>query len=235
MLLGARARQDAALRLEDVMGGFARAEREALADALLEAGPQGPTLCAGWTAADLAAHLVIRDARPDAALGIILRPAARWTARVQTAVRDRTPFAQLVERVRTGPPIWSPLRIGPLDAAANTQEFFIHHEDVRRGGPRWEPRKLDELFADELWTHLRRSARFSFRPAPVGVTLVCTAAPGQPRRTVVAKPATPQMVTVTGEVGELLLFAAGRKDAARVEVTGDGAAVAGLRNAKLGV
>ena len=36
------------------------------------AGPEAPTLCAGWTTRDLAAHLVVREARPDAAAGIVL-------------------------------------------------------------------------------------------------------------------------------------------------------------------
>ncbi len=31
-------------------------ERQVLADALLEAGPEASTLCEGWTAHDLAAH-----------------------------------------------------------------------------------------------------------------------------------------------------------------------------------
>ena len=217
------------------MGGYARTERAALADALIEAGPHAPTLCGGWTAADLAAHLVIRESRPDAAVGIVARPAARWTARVQTALRDRTPYPRVVDRLRAGPPPWSPFRVGSLDEAANTVEFFVHHEDLRRAAEGWEPRRLDEEFSEVLWSRLRRSARLMFRASPVGVTLVCTAAGGGPLRTVLAKAATPQMVTVTGEAQELLLFAFGRKDAARVESAGDESAVARLRGAKLGM
>jgi len=43
------------------------------------------------------------------------------------------------------------------------------------------------------------------------------------------------MVTVSGPAGELLMFAHGRKQAARVELTGDDAAILKLRNAKLGL
>jgi uncharacterized protein (TIGR03083 family) len=37
-----------------------RKERQALCDTLTELGPDAPTLCEGWTTADLAAHLMVR-------------------------------------------------------------------------------------------------------------------------------------------------------------------------------
>src|SRR5690349_11008507 len=51
---------------------FARTERAALCDLLVTVGPDAPTLCEGWTTRDLAAHLAVRDRRPDAAAGIVL-------------------------------------------------------------------------------------------------------------------------------------------------------------------
>ena len=45
-------------------------ERRRFADALLEVGPDAPTLCDGWSTRDLAAHVVLRDRRPDAAGGL---------------------------------------------------------------------------------------------------------------------------------------------------------------------
>ncbi|MGH3416538.1 MAG: TIGR03085 family metal-binding protein [Actinocrinis sp.] len=216
------------------MGGFARVEREALADTLVRVGPDAPTLCTGWTAADLAAHLVIREGRPIASMGIVVKPLAGLTRRVQTVTRERTPFETLVERVRKGPPPWSAFKIGPLDTAGNTIEYFVHHEDLRRAAGDG-PRELDPAQSDDLWNRLRRQAKLTFRSVPVGVTLVRAERGDSPRQTVVAKAATPLMVTVTGSAGELVLFAAGRKDAARVELTGDDAAVARLRAAKLGI
>ncbi len=53
----------------------ARAERAALADLMLEVGPDSPTLCGDWTTRDLAAHLVLRERRPEAA-GLVV-PALR--------------------------------------------------------------------------------------------------------------------------------------------------------------
>jgi uncharacterized protein (TIGR03085 family) len=216
------------------MGGFAAVERHALADTLIRVGPDAPTLCTGWSAADLAAHLVIREGRPLAMLWIVVKPLAPLTKRTQDATKQHTPFATLVERIRQGPPVWSPFRLGPLDTSMNTFEYFVHHEDLRRAvGDR--PRYLDPAQSDDLWNRLRRQARMMFRSVPVGVTLVRTENDGGARRTVVAKHATPLMVTVSGPAAELVLFAHGRKDAARVELSGDDAAVERLRAAKLGI
>ena len=43
---------------------WAQSERHALCDLMDEVGPDAPTLCGGWTAAHLAAHLVVRERRP---------------------------------------------------------------------------------------------------------------------------------------------------------------------------
>ncbi len=51
-------------------------ERAALCDTLDKYGPDAPTLCVGWTTLDLAAHLVAREARSDAALGLVVPPLA---------------------------------------------------------------------------------------------------------------------------------------------------------------
>ncbi|HBA95165.1 MAG TPA: TIGR03085 family protein, partial [Acidimicrobiaceae bacterium] len=51
---------------------LAQAERAALCDLLLDVGPEAPTLCEGWTAAHMAAHLVLRERRPDVGLGLVL-------------------------------------------------------------------------------------------------------------------------------------------------------------------
>ena len=226
------------------MTSYAQTERHALADALIAAGPDAPTLCEGWTAADLAAHLVIRENRPDAAVGIMFKPTARWTERVQEGYRDRRPFAALVDQIRNGPPVWSPAKVERVDQLMNMIEYYVPHEDLLRGpdkdlpeGRRPDPpRALDPEFEAQLWHRLRGSAKLMFRKAPVGVTLVRTSTDkSAPRATVVAKPANPQMVTVAGPAGELVLFAFGRIGAAQVELTGEDSAVAQLRGAKLGI
>jgi uncharacterized protein (TIGR03085 family) len=213
------------------MTGFAAQERQELADLLAEVGPDAPTLCTGWRTSDLVSHLVLREGRPDAAAGIVAKPLAGWTKKVQDSTRARVPYPELVERFRSGPPAWSPTRLESVGDAANTIEFFVHLEDVRRATPDWKPREITPELDEELWKKLRGSVKLLFRKVPVGVTLV--RAPQQ--QTVVAKAATPQMVTVTGTAGELTMFCNGRKDAAKVELHGDAAAIERLRQTPLGV
>jgi uncharacterized protein (TIGR03083 family) len=40
---------------------YAKRERVLFADLLARVGPDEPTLCAGWTTRDLAAHIVVRE------------------------------------------------------------------------------------------------------------------------------------------------------------------------------
>jgi uncharacterized protein (TIGR03085 family) len=210
-----------------VAAGNAQQERRALADLFLQLGPDAPTLCEGWRTADLAAHLVARERRPDAALGIVFAPLAGHTERVQRAVRDGRSWPDLVALVRDGPP-W-PFRLGPVDAAMNTAELFVHHEDVRRARPGWEPRASGESLERALWSRVRLMARAARRAAPPGLVLV---SPGFGR--VEVRPGTPQ-VAATGAPGELLLLLFGRQEAARVALDGEPAAVEQVRTAPFGV
>ena len=52
--------------------------------------PDAPTLCEGWKTRDLAAHLVVRERRPDATLGIAVPFLADYTAKVQNKVAQST-------------------------------------------------------------------------------------------------------------------------------------------------
>jgi hypothetical protein len=88
----------------DQQVSYSREERLALCALLDETGPDAPTLCEGWTTGDLAAHLVLREHRPDAAAGVVGGPLAGYTARVQQRIKARTPFPELVRIIRSGPP-----------------------------------------------------------------------------------------------------------------------------------
>jgi uncharacterized protein (TIGR03085 family) len=210
------------------MPRYARVERDALADALLAAGPDAPTLCRGWTAADLAAHVVVRDRRPDSAPGLMIEAFAGHTDRVRRGYRDGHPYPELVGMVRRGPR-FSPVNLAALDEATNTVEFFVHTEDVRRGGTGWQPRPLDPGLGQALWRRLPGLARLNLRriPAPVRVE-----APGYGSFTVGA--GTPA-ATITGDPVELVLFLFGRQRAARVDVSGDAELAGRLTGARFGV
>ena len=206
---------------------MARLERAALCDLFLDLGPDQPTLCEGWTTRDLAAHLVTRERRPDAAIGILVKPLRGHTERIRSATA-RLPYADLVAALRR-PPFWSMSGFGPLDRATNTLEFFIHHEDVRRAQPDWAPRQLDGRTTRALWQAVRGVARLNLRRFQAPVELV---APGQGQARVgTGEPA----VRLSADPGELVLFLSGRQRAARVELTGPEELTAKLRTAKLGL
>ncbi|MFI1967689.1 TIGR03085 family protein [Streptomyces cinnamoneus] len=210
------------------MSTHAQRERLLLADLLETVGPDAPTLCEGWRARDLAAHVVVRERRSDAAAGVVFKPLAARLERVQAEFAAK-PYEELVRLVRTGPPRLSPFALKQVDEAANTVEFYVHTEDVRRAQPEWTPREIDPVFADALWSRLERSARLLGRRAPVG--LVLRRPDG---RTAVARKGVP-VVTVTGEPGELTLFAFGRTATARVDLDGEDTAIAKLKAGELGI
>jgi uncharacterized protein (TIGR03085 family) len=186
-------------------------------------GPDAPTLCPGWTTRRLTAHLLARERRPEALLGIGVPRFADRRHRVEQQIASDHEWSELVARLASGPPAYSPLRW--LNRVANVHEMFVHHEDVRRAAPGWEPRTLDE----RTIAALRRLTKIF---APVLI-------PDPPARVVLRAPdgetlarfgAGPE-VTVTGAPGELLLFAFGRNEI-QVEITGEAAAMDAVRRAE---
>ncbi|MGW0985335.1 TIGR03085 family metal-binding protein [Streptomyces sp. NPDC002486] len=207
------------------MSTHAKRERLLLADLLETAGPEAPTLCEGWTTRDLAAHVVVRERRPDAAGGMLIKQLAPRLEKVMAEYADK-PYEELIQLIRTGPPRFSPFSLKPVDEASNIIEFYVHTEDVRRAQPDWSPRDLDPVFQDALWSRLERTARLMGRGVPTG--LVLRRPDGQ---TAVAHRGTP-VVTVTGEPSELVLFSYGRQSAAKVDLDGDENAIAMLHESK---
>jgi uncharacterized protein (TIGR03085 family) len=210
------------------MSTHAKRERLLLADLLEAAGPDAATLCQGWKTRDLAAHVVVRERRLDAAGGVVIGALKGRLDRVQGEFASK-PYEELIQLIRTGPPRFSPFALKQVDEGANAVEFYVHAEDVRRAQPDWSPRELDPVFSERLWKRLEKAARLVGRRAPVG--LVLRRPDGQ---TTVAHRGTP-VVTVTGEPGELTMFAFGRQDAARVDLEGDKDASAKAIGARLGM
>jgi uncharacterized protein (TIGR03085 family) len=206
------------------MPSHSAAERAALADALTAAGPHRPTLCDGWTTTELAAHLVAREHRPDAALGAVVPVLSGWTDRVQAGYARR-PYAELVDAIRTGPPITSPMALPGVDARVNLVEHFVHCEDVLRAGPGWTARELPAARQQALWAAMPMLARLSFRRSPVSITL---RTPDGQSKQVISRSGADE-IDLVGEPAELVLYSSGRKDQARVQVEGPDAAVAAFR------
>ena len=205
---------------------LARAERAALSDTFDRTDPDRPTLCEGWTARDLLAHLLVRERQPWAAAGIVVPMLSGITDHAMRGYAE-TPWPQMVEELRSGPPAWSPFRIDRIDEAANGAELFVHHEDVRRGEPGWTARGADETRDGALWTLVTRMGSLLYRRSPVGVAVRRTTGEQAVLRT------GPGLVTVEGEPGEILLHGCGRT-AGQVELHGQPADVAALEAAPRG-
>lgn len=184
--------------------GFVRDERQAMATTMLQVGPDAPTLCEGWAVRDLAAHIVLRERRLDAAPGIVFPPLAGYTARVQEGIA-RQDFEELVDQIRQGPPLLSPFRL--FDEQANFVEFIVHHEDVRRAQPDWSPRELPESARKGLWSAVTKLGRRAYSSAPTRVVLATPEG-----RSAQVKPGDGPGVTVRGEPEELILHAFGRDE-----------------------
>lgn len=202
---------------------FAAQERAALADLMTALGPDAPTLCEGWTTRDLAAHLVVRASRADAAAGIVVPALAAHTQRVQDKVAEQD-WNALLAKVRRRP-WWAVLG----EEAVNRTEYFVHHEDVRRAQPDWSARELSADFAEALWSRVRPQAKLALRRTPAVVTVT---APGF--GTITAGKGGPD-VDLVGPPPELLMFLIGRQRHALVELAGPDHITERMRSARYGV
>ncbi len=206
---------------------LARTERTALADLFATVGPDQPTLCEGWQTLDLLIHLLVRERDPLGAVGTQVKPLHTFTEKAQAGYRSR-PWTDLIKEYRDGPPVWNPTGWGPLNDLANGGEMFIHHEDVRRGQPGWQPRELSPADNAELTRSVKSGlSRMMLRKASSGIV---ARMPGQ--EPVVLRKGEPA-VTLTGDPGEIVLWTSGR-DAVEIEFDGDPAAVGHLRTLQRG-
>ena len=202
--------------------GFAKLERTAMCDALDAVAPDAATLCAGWNAHDLAAHVWLRENDPLATPGMFL-PALGGLTRARTdRVLRRWGYGELVEHIRRGPLPPSAFALPGVDELANTGEYFIHGEDVRRANGQG-PRETTSAFENHVARSLVSMAKMLLRDAPSGIVLERTDADERLR---VLPGAT--TITLVGRPSELLLFAFGRMSVAEVEAIGDATAVAEL-------
>ncbi|WP_454226842.1 TIGR03085 family metal-binding protein [Propioniciclava flava] len=202
--------------------GFAKLERAALCAALDAVDPGAPTLCEGWNAHDLAAHLWLRENDPLSMPGMFL-PALSGVTRSRTErLLRRWDYRELVDRIRRGPLPPSLFALPGVNELANTAEFFIHGEDVRRANGNG-PRVTTPAFENQVARSLASMAKLFLRDAPSGIVLERS---DTHERLRVLPGAT--TITLVGVPSELLLFASGRMSVAEVRAIGDEADVAEL-------
>lgn len=206
---------------------LARRERHDLCDLALELGADAPTLCGEWDARELLAHLFVREHRPLAGLGITLPPLSRLTDQAMERA-GRGDYRQLVGKVRE--PGLTPFALRPVEVLANTLEYVVHHEDLRRGQTGWTPRVLDPDDLDVVWRSIKMAGRMLARPAGVPLSIrrsdtdqVATLRGGEPS------------VVVTGPVVELVMFLYGRDQWQDLTFEGRDELVAKVRGADLGM
>jgi uncharacterized protein (TIGR03085 family) len=194
--------------------------RHQLAEALLAVPFDAPTLCEGWQARHLAAHVVLRESSLVVGAGIVV-PAL--SSRADAAIEQLADTAQtddgyreLVERVAVGPHRWSPVALA--GDAVNLIELFVHGEDVRRGAGPAPARALEPGLVEALWKQLLRGSGMQLRKVLVGVVLVRD---DGARRRVRSPHGDHGTVVVRGAVPELVLWAHGRGAAADVRIEGE--------------
>lgn len=211
---------------DDTGPAVSQVERVLLCASFREVGPEAPTLCGGWDTYQLANHLVRREASPLGSLWAVV-PGVGSSVEQQGVGTD---FSDLVDTIAAGPPRLSVFSTRTADRALNTLEFFVHHEDVRRAAPGWQPRTLPRWAEDQLWSRLRLMAKLVMRRSPVPVQLVrtdtgdmSTARKGSPPAVIRALPS------------EMALFAHGRSEVARVDLEGPEDAVRRLHEQRFSV
>ena len=187
-------------------------ERRAICDLFVELGPDAPTLCEGWTTADLAAHLVLRE------------HFHRWSDAQRSAEKAKG-YPALIARLRAGAPV-VPWRLPRIRNVFSGLEYFIHHEDARRangGAPRPQADDLEAVAWRMTGYNARRIAR-RIRPFALALAL-----PDGRRRTY----GSGATATLTGAASELVLYLGGRRATADVTLTGDPEARAAVERADL--
>jgi uncharacterized protein (TIGR03085 family) len=203
-------------------------ERALLCALAQQVGPDAPTLSGCWTVKDLVVHLLLREGHP-AAVAIVVPPLQGFLDRATSSL-SKDDFPTLVTRLRHGPPVWSPFALPKVGDFMNLLEFYIHHEDIRRAQPEWEPRSLPRDTEDGIWGALRHVGRGMALGARVG--FVAERSDTDERHTLKKGE---RDVVVRGLPSEVALYAYGRKPEARVELIGDDADVLALQKSSLGI
>ncbi|MFV0253666.1 MAG: TIGR03085 family metal-binding protein [Beutenbergiaceae bacterium] len=189
--------------------------------------PHAETLCDGWQARHLVAHLYLRRHKPWSAFR---QGAGSAFMQLADGAAQSGGYAALVEQFAAAPARISPMTLldGPLGPRVNTLEYLIHHEDVRRGEGPVEPRSLTPDENDAIFDALPGFGALAMRSAPVGVVF---GVPGGRRNVIKRSGGGMESVAVLGAPTELALVASGRRRAAEVQMLGTDSAIAAFTEA----
>ena len=210
---------------------FDAQERLALCELFDELGADVPTLLNGWTAKDLAAHIVLRERDLIAGPCLVLPGQfQQFAERRRARLAERTTFEWLVARIRSGPPLGF-FRVGWVRSVPNLNEFYVHHEDLRRANGLGPRDTLPPALEAALWRNVRQGSRYLSRRLRESGLELAWAGTSEAMTVREAEPT----ARLSGPPGELLLYIFGRKEVAHVEVTGPAEAVAAVRRTHFGM
>ena len=180
------------------------AARDVFCEVLRSVEPTAPTLCDGWTAHRLAAHVSALSDDPWVWVLKVTSP-VKVDQRL-AAIEERSSYEELIGRISR----MRGFRCMPFDALEGNRhalgEFVIHTEDVRRANGLVAAAPVGEL-ADALWQRTQVAARQLHRRGP-GLRLVRTDAAGAEFEVVEGEGS-----GVSGPVLEVLLWVYGRRTA----------------------
>jgi uncharacterized protein (TIGR03083 family) len=213
--------------VDDELFAFVADEQRRLARTLAEVGPDAPTLCPAWSAADLAAHLAMElrfapaifvGHATAALLGAPL--SARMPGLIAGASqRFGSTWDDAVVRLEQPPPgLW---RRRPV-VDVRVIETWVHHQDVLAlTDKQHESVPMQVATVAPMLARLAAGRRRHITVAADGVTAVGGRA-GRPQ------------VTLTGAPWDVLMTLAGRHHAtSRCSISGDGEASAALVDHRL--
>jgi len=159
-----------------------------------------PTLCEGWTAFDLAAHLDALCRDPLSWPGIGSPLFAPLTAHRAGRLQRRLGYSGLVDRLRRRSPVIPLFALDPLAGwLHHLGEWFVHTEDIRRANEL--PRGSSEPDLDEaLWHRVQPAARILYRRQGRGLLLRHT--DGRTAEVVIG----PNPLVVAGDPADLIVY-----------------------------
>jgi uncharacterized protein (TIGR03083 family) len=193
-------------------------QRTSLADLLADLSDEEwrrPSLCAGWTVRDVAAHMTMQQLTIGAALGMVLKhPALSMDRMIQEATRRRAalPTAQLIADIRAM--VGSRRHNVGVTFRETLIDILVHGQDIAipLGRPHDMPPAAAAVAATRAWT-MRFPPPFPARRKMSALKLTAT----DVAWTVGDGP------EVRGPIAALLLVLCGRT-IALPQLTGDGAA-----------
>lgn len=170
---------------------------------------QASTLCKGWTVEDLAAHLASRERNPIGGIGLIV-PGLHFLHDKRIEKTKAKGHAYILKKL-SHYPWW-------MAAALNTAEFYVHNEDILRGGLKMHRPVPGAEASEILWQALHGLVRVKKdMVADLGNVQLRNSKTGA----IITIPNHHAMqdTVVSGPAGEVLLYFYGRRKAAKVSIT----------------